>query len=57
MPKAIDENRVFEVTATLFVRHGYAGTKTKEIAEAAGVNADSILTRIMQATKSLQTLV
>lgn len=45
MPKAIDENRVFEVTATLFVRHGYAGTKTKEIAEAAGVNEATLFRR------------
>jgi AcrR family transcriptional regulator len=45
MPKAIDENRVFEVAAALFVSHGYAGTKTKEIAEAAGVNEATLFRR------------
>lgn len=45
MPKVIDENRVFEAAAALFVRHGYAGTKTKEIAEAAGINEATLFRR------------
>lgn len=45
MPRTIDENRVFEVTAALFVRHGYVGTKTKEIAATAGVNEATLFRR------------
>ena len=45
MPKVIDENRVFEAATTLFVRHGYAGTKTKDIAEASGVNEATLFRR------------
>ena len=45
MPKVIDEDRIFEVAAALFVRHGYAGTKTKEIARKAGVNEATLFRR------------
>lgn len=45
MPKAIDENRVFEASVELFVRHGYTGTKTKDIAQAAGVNEATLFRR------------
>ena len=45
MPKVIDENMVFEAAAALFVRRGYAGTTTKENAEAAGVNEATLFRR------------
>jgi len=45
MPKTIDENRVFEVATALFVRLGYSGTKTQEIAEEAGVNEATLYRR------------
>ena len=45
VPKVIDENRVFEAATTLFVQHGYAGTKTKDIAEAADVNEATLYRR------------
>jgi AcrR family transcriptional regulator len=45
MPKVIDEDRVFSVATTLFVRHGYEGTKTKDIAEAAGINEATLFRR------------
>jgi len=45
VPKVIDEDQVFEVATALFVRHGYAGAKTKEIAEAAGVNEATLFRR------------
>lgn len=45
MPKVIDESRVFEAATKLFVRHGYAGTTTKEIAEVAGVNEATLFRR------------
>jgi AcrR family transcriptional regulator len=45
MPKVIDEGRVFEVATALFVRHGYAGTTTKEIAAEAGVNEVTLFRR------------
>ena len=45
MPKVIDESRVFQAATNLFVRHGYAGTTTKEIAEVAGVNEATLFRR------------
>jgi AcrR family transcriptional regulator len=41
----IDEQHLFEVAASLFVQHGYAGTTTKEIAEATGVNEATLFRR------------
>ena len=45
MPRAIDEQRIFDVTAALFVERGYAGTTTKAIARAAGVNEVTLFRR------------
>ena len=53
MPKVIDEDRVFEVAAALFVRHGYAGTKTKEIARKAGLNEATLFRRYGSKARSL----
>lgn len=45
MPKAIDEAKVFEVAAALFVERGYERTKTKDIAAQAGVNEATLFRR------------
>lgn len=41
----IDEERVFEAATEIFVHNGYAGTTTKAIAEAAGVNEATLFRR------------
>ncbi|MDJ0757401.1 MAG: helix-turn-helix domain-containing protein [Ardenticatenaceae bacterium] len=38
MPKVIHDEDIFEVTINALLAHGFAGAKTKEIAEAAGVS-------------------
>lgn len=54
MPRAIDESRVFETTVDLFVRHGYAGTTTKEIATVAGVNEATLFRRYGSKAKLME---
>lgn len=45
MPKVVDEDRIFEVAAAIFVREGFAGTTTKAIATQAGVSEVTLFRR------------
>lgn len=45
MPRQIDEARLFEVVLQAWVRDGYAGTTTRGVATAAGVNEATLFRR------------
>lgn len=54
MPRAIDETRIFEAVVDLFVSNGFAGTTTKDIAAAAGVNEATLFRRYGSKAKLIE---
>ena len=45
MPKKIDENKVFETVISDWVKNGYSGSTTREIAKLAGINEATLFRR------------
>lgn len=45
MPKKIDEIKLFEAVISDWMRHGYAGSTTREIASIAGINEATLFRR------------
>jgi AcrR family transcriptional regulator len=45
MPKKIDEIRLFETVISDWMKHGYAGSTTREIASIAGINEATLFRR------------
>jgi AcrR family transcriptional regulator len=45
MPKKIDEVKLFETVISDWMKHGYAGSTTKEIAKVAGINEATLFRR------------
>jgi AcrR family transcriptional regulator len=45
MPKKIDEIKLFETVISDWMRHGYAGSTTREIASIAGINEATLFRR------------
>ena len=45
MPKKIDEVKLFETVISDWMRHGYAGSTTREIASIAGINEATLFRR------------
>jgi AcrR family transcriptional regulator len=54
VPKVIDETRIFEAVVDLFVSNGFAGTTTKDVAAAAGVNEATLFRKYGSKAKLIE---